>query len=64
MKKPINENTYLHGKGKIFNLRHLNEFLVLVPTIIPTALLCVVNIGLLLDKLPQKIILYFIMELK
>jgi len=44
--------------------RFLHEFLNLTPAIILTVLFRKVNIILLLGKLPQKIIPYFIMEWK
>jgi hypothetical protein len=57
---------YSRGTGKMSKLmnRFLHEFLDLTLAIILTVLFCKVNIILLLGELPQKIIPYFIMELK
>jgi hypothetical protein len=55
---------YSHERGKLSELinRYLHEFLDLTPAIILTVLFCKVNIILLLEELPPKIIPYFIME--
>jgi hypothetical protein len=57
---------YSHGRGKISNLMSifLHEFLDLTPAIILRVLFFEVNIILLLEELPPKIIPYFIMEWK
>jgi hypothetical protein len=62
--KFIKENMYLHGKVKISNLLNslLHEFLGLTLAIILMIFFCNVNIFLLLHELPQKIILFFIIE--
>jgi hypothetical protein len=56
----INENIYWHGTGKIssFLNRLLHEVLGCAPTIIMMIFFCNVNIFLLLDEFPPKIIPY------
>jgi hypothetical protein len=55
---------FSHGRAKIYNLltRLLHEFLGLTPAINLTIFFCKVNIFLMFDELPQKIIPYFIIE--
>jgi hypothetical protein len=64
--KLINENMYAHGRGDIYNFlnRLSHEFLGLTPDMILTVFFCNINIYLLLDKFPQKIIPYLITEWK
>jgi hypothetical protein len=64
MMKFVNEGIYSQGRGKIYSFlnRLLYEFLGLAPAIILMILFCKVNILLLLDELPHKIIPYFIIE--
>jgi multidrug efflux pump subunit AcrB len=65
-RKFFNENIYWHGTGKIshFLNRLLRGVLRHAPTIILMIFFCNLNIVLLLEELPQKIILYFIIEWK
>jgi len=62
--KLIFENVYWHGTGKFFNFLNGNvqEVLDFVPVMIVAIFFHEVNIFPLLDKLPQKIIPFFIME--
>jgi hypothetical protein len=64
--KFINEDIYSQGRGKIcsFLNRLLYEFLCFAPAIILMIFFCKVNMLLLLDELPPKIIQYFVLELK
>jgi hypothetical protein len=64
--KFIDENMYSHGRVKISDLlnRLSDEFLGLIPAINLTIFFCKVNIFLLLDELPHKIVPYFITERK
>jgi hypothetical protein len=58
------ENMYSHGRVKISDLlrRLLHEFLGLTPAINLTIFFCKVNIFLLSDELPQKIIPHLTVE--
>jgi hypothetical protein len=62
--KFIKENVYSNGRGETSDLlnRLLHEFVGLVPSICLTLFFFKVNINLLSDELPRKIIPYFIME--
>jgi hypothetical protein len=62
--KIIKENMYSYGRVKISSIlnRFLHEFLGFTPAISLTIFFCKVNIFLLRDELPQKIIPYFIIE--
>jgi hypothetical protein len=59
-----NENIYSQVRGKMFSFLNklLHEFRGLVPAIILIIFFCKLNILLLLDELPQKIIRYFIIQ--
>jgi hypothetical protein len=64
--KFINEYVYIYwlGTGKIVSFLNilLHEVLGCAPAIILMIFFCKVNIFLLLDELPQKIIPYFTIE--